>query len=774
MANSEINIQIDTGGTAAQSAAEAAARRAISAAGHAPMIGEDGNWQVWDVEAGAYVDTGTLAQGGTGVESAAINADGHLIFTMTDGSTLDAGNVFTAVDEAITENGERSVTGGAVYNALKGKADTRHEHEQSDVNGLAEALTGKADAVHTHEETDITGLTNALSGKASAEDVSLLDSVRTARDSPASSRGFPQYDGAILTITDDDGTLRFLNEHVPVYKAHGVTATTAVVASRAITPVGTTTSGDPYEAMTFEQLRQLRRDGFDIQNHTWSHARSVFNSAYNANVTEDEIDAEYRQADEAFRANGFDCECLVFPWGAHTAAHLNLAKRYARFGVNCRGMDGMNNADTDPMDLNRLSATTDGGNLASLKAAIDAAISRKCWLIILTHAGASQPDAASLDALLTYAEQKGIRIENFRDAARIKAPAYYAGEGDSAFRVMPDGAVTLSLKDEYIARMIARAYEMGCISPSANYAASLSAEYTGNALSAGDTLNKADVTVTVAFHDGTTAQTTDFTIDAPYTISAGENTFAVRYGTVSGTLTVTAAATGAQTLLLEHVTQYAGTDERDRVWFGRHMEAGTYNLHITLSDTLGSNASGGDALILKTASAYGDSAGTQLFNVSITNAMGKTGFTGTITLPEATDGFFLYAKMFKVGVTISAYVDGAVSNTTLMDLTTIGTLQGSAASPGAAWFPVTLSAKAYYYKLSVGGSSPTAVPAVLCQTAASDGDTAGTALFSYDGSACTGGATMEGSFTLTEASSFIYISFTPGSKSTFEVTLSVI
>ena len=604
--------------------------------------------------------------------------------------------------------------------------------------------------------------------------IETLDSVRTARSNPPSNIGFSQYDGAVLTFTDDDGTLRFLNEHVPVYRRHGVTATTAVVASRAITPIGTTTSGDPYDAMTFEQLRALSREGFDIQSHTWSHARSAFNDAYNQDATDADIDLEYRLADEAFRANGFDYNCMVFPWGAHQARHLALARRYARFGVNCRGMDGMNDSTTDPMDLNRLTASTNGSNLAQLKAAVDTAIRRKCWLIILTHAGATQPDAASLDELLTYAREKGIRIENFREAARIKAPAYYAGQGATAFRVMPDGQTSFTLSDASIERFIARAYELGCISPMANAIESLTAVWTGAALHDGDTLDTSLISVTAHLHDGGTRAITGFTVEGSLMVFEGENTLTVRHGTVTGTLTVTAISSEspATTLLAEHTTLYSGASERDRVWFARHMEPGAYALHITLSEPMAASTSASTyALVLKVASVFGESTGTELFSVRTLDLQNRTSIDATFTLTEAVDGFFLFAKLLKKNVHIQIFVDGEVTDSDFLDITPVATLQGSAAAPTEGWFAVNLAAGAHPYKLDVAGAAESSAYAIEVKTAASEGDTGGEQLLAFTGSQCNGGRVVMDTLTLSAAIPYLYVRFAPETRSTFSASL---
>ena len=524
---------------------------------------------------GAPGRDGTDGQGGIGITAVAIDERNHLMLSLSDGSTQDAG-LLDAVDQVTLDT------------------------------------------------------------------ITRLEDVRITRTNAPSNRGTEPYDGAVLTFTDDDGTLRFLTEHVPVYHNHGVTATTAVVACRAITTVGTTTSGDPYEAMSFDQLRELAREGFDVQSHSWSHARTVFNSEANQDATDADIDLEYKRADEAFRANGLDYNCMVFPWGAHQARHLSLARRYARFGVNCRGMDGQNDGLGDPMDLNRLAANTNGSNLAQIKAAIDTALQRKSWLIIMTHAGAAQPDAASLDELLTYAHSAGIRIENFREAARLKAPAYYAGQGDTAFRVMPDGKTMFSMADSALSALIARAYELGYISPMANAIDSLTIAWTGGTVYAGDVIDASLISVTANLHNGGTRTITDFTVDGLLTMTEGDNALTVRYGTLAAALTVTALSNDspATTLLGQYTTRTSGASERDRVWFARHMEAGTYALRITLSEPMGASTSTSNAMVLKIASVFGETTGTELFNVTALAMQNLTSFVGTITLPEATDGFF--------------------------------------------------------------------------------------------------------------------------------------
>lgn len=273
------------------------------------------------------------------------------------------------------------------------------------------------------------------------------------------SRGVEQYSGGVLTMFDDDGTTRFVSEHVPVYKAHGVRATAAIIPLRASTGTGLTTNGDPYECFDAHTCRALIRDGFEIASHTWSHDRAVFNESYNAQATPEDADREFGMADEWFRAEGIDTVCIAYPWGCKK--YTNVAKRYARFAVSTEG--GFNRPYQDPMTFLRCAALDGESNVGSLKNWIKIAHENHFWLIIMTHAGMNQPSAQGLDQVLTYAQEIGMRIEPFNRAVKLKGPACYAGNGETALYVAADGKTQARLTDESIRALLLRAEEMGLV-----------------------------------------------------------------------------------------------------------------------------------------------------------------------------------------------------------------------------------------------------------------------------------------------------------------------
>ena len=703
MNSSEINIQIDTNSTSAENNAHAYALQAKEQAElaksfslNAPKIGANGNWYVWDVLTEAYVDTNVYAGGGApsgGVgegdvdtgELQAYNENHQAKLAAYNANADDKNNAFddkvNAANDTIDQKVERAEE--LALNAPKIGANGNWYVWDStsrvyvDTNVCASGTGGSGDG-GTVDANTVAKL-NAHDAKLTEHDSTLAEhgtkleehgstleeheNIRLSREAPLCTRGFPSYDEAILTIIDDDAHINFYTEYLPVYRSHGYFCTVGAVTSRASTPIGTTTSGDPYHSMSWAQLHELKQEGFDIQSHSYSHDRAVFLNGYMGGVTEAQIEHEIGDAHSMFVEHGFDPELMIFPWGAYTPTHLNVAKRYHKYAVNFRGLDGHNYPHSNPIDLNRLGAKKGTDNIAELKAAIDYSIEHKTWLIITTHAFTSspmQPSAAGLDQLLSYAKSSGIRVLTFHDAVRYKGAAYYAGNGESAFHVHPDGLTSCQLTDKSIERLIKRAYEMGYITLTGNSAISMTATYVGPALNVGDEIDIGDIRVSVEYKDGTIKQTTEFTVDEALIAMAQSNEYTVRFGGLSVSLSISAEPVAGENLLLTYTTTKGTSWEMEKTWVDRRMVAGTYNYRLTMSEAPGDGASSG-MLQLKQASSHEDNAGTVLISLD-KHASPTVAYTGTMTLTEDTDIFFLYCKLAKKGVVINIYVDGMVAD----------------------------------------------------------------------------------------------------------------
>ena len=86
---------------------ETAADKAEAAAIHQPVIGENGNWQIWNPETGKYEDSGFPASGGGG--------GGYKI---GDGLKLENGVLSVDTASEVQQDNTKPVTSAAVYTQL--------------------------------------------------------------------------------------------------------------------------------------------------------------------------------------------------------------------------------------------------------------------------------------------------------------------------------------------------------------------------------------------------------------------------------------------------------------------------------------------------------------------------------------------------------------------------------------------------------------------------------------------------------------------------------
>lgn len=103
-------------------------QRILAAAGHYPAVGSNGNWQVWDVDAGGYRDTGIYSGGeapyigendhwyvggrDTGVSANGCRAPGRKAIPVPRGPKVSRGQRGTRATPAPLENGDQRATPG--------------------------------------------------------------------------------------------------------------------------------------------------------------------------------------------------------------------------------------------------------------------------------------------------------------------------------------------------------------------------------------------------------------------------------------------------------------------------------------------------------------------------------------------------------------------------------------------------------------------------------------------------------------------------------------
>ncbi len=121
-----------------------------------------------------------------------------------------------------------------------------------------------------------------------------------------------------VCFTFDDAYHSALTLGLDVLRRHQVTGTFYAVPSL----VGGSSSWDGSRAKLlarWELLQEAQRDGFEIGNHTWSHA-DLSTLSLAAQV------AEWRNADEEFLRRGISAESYCYPYGRLNGESVDAAR----------------------------------------------------------------------------------------------------------------------------------------------------------------------------------------------------------------------------------------------------------------------------------------------------------------------------------------------------------------------------------------------------------------------------------------------------------------
>ena len=224
-----------------------------------------------------------------------------------------------------------------------------------------------------------------------------------------------RHDKPIITFVDDDGRNEYLTVLKPVFDNHGVKGTIAMIVSN----VGTNPN-----FLTLEQLNSLKNDGYDIVSHTYSHSESIFNPLQNTGVTEEQIYNDLVTARRWLDDNGFNSECLIFPWGSYGNKKGKFIHQAIKAGYqfSCDATGQSNNGSVINTYWLDRPFILDSRDLSYYKNLIDSCIKSNGWLILSTHCynETEMPNTELLESILDYIQEKGVEIMTFKNASAIK------------------------------------------------------------------------------------------------------------------------------------------------------------------------------------------------------------------------------------------------------------------------------------------------------------------------------------------------------------------
>jgi len=154
-----------------------------------------------------------------------------------------------------------------------------------------------------------------------------------------------------VVITFDDGTLDFWDHAKPVLERYGFTATLFVVSGK----VGGYSTwdrelGEPDRPlMSWDQIRQLQRDGFEIGSHTHSHRPLT-------ELSEEAVRSELERSRRTLTDElGVAPQFLAYPRGFYTERHKRLAREAGYAGACAVILRWRDLWRSDPYALKRMS-----------------------------------------------------------------------------------------------------------------------------------------------------------------------------------------------------------------------------------------------------------------------------------------------------------------------------------------------------------------------------------------------------------------------------------
>jgi len=229
----------------------------------------------------------------------------------------------------------------------------------------------------------------------------------------ALTRKKPTQNEAVVSLTFDDAYESVYLNAYPSMKECGFTGVIFVIAGLI---------GDYFEGhkiMNEKTLREVYRDGWEIGSHTFSHPNPLSFSKF----TSEQCAAEIALSKSKLEKLGFDVISFSYPHGFCSSGPIMEAVRksykYAR-----ASNQGINEMCRSNLFLKAVAFKNDGFN--DIKPWIDKVKSEGGWLIIICHGIISDPTPlpdpvygwshkASFDRLLSYLEEKEIRVATFRD-----------------------------------------------------------------------------------------------------------------------------------------------------------------------------------------------------------------------------------------------------------------------------------------------------------------------------------------------------------------------
>jgi hypothetical protein len=210
--------------------------------------------------------------------------------------------------------------------------------------------------------------------------------------------------GGMVTFSIDDANKNVHENGLPVFRKYRVAGTLA--------PIVGAVENQEYWIMTWPQIKDFHRAGWEIASHTMWHPRLT-------SLSDAELEYELGQSKKLLGKNGIDAKTLVFPYAQYDARVLDYTTRYYE---NSRiGGDAVNGIDLNRYTIlcKELTSTTTPEEAIAW---IEEAVQKKMWLVLMIHEivagtpGDYQYNAGDLEKIVAYVSANRIPAPTINQA----------------------------------------------------------------------------------------------------------------------------------------------------------------------------------------------------------------------------------------------------------------------------------------------------------------------------------------------------------------------
>lgn len=210
----------------------------------------------------------------------------------------------------------------------------------------------------------------------------------------------------IVSVTFDDGRKNVFTQGRPILQKYGILTTQYVIAD--------SSKNDPVDYMSLAQIRQLRKDGHEIESHSYRHCDQT-------RLSDTELEEDIRLTNALLAKSGLPTpKGFAYPYGAYDATTQRTLRK--NFSYIRTSNDNYNDfySDNTLIAVKPLDATVRTDEVQSW---LDYAKTNHLWVVLLYHQiggiGDYSTATSDFDAQMAAVKVSGLKVLTVEKALEL-------------------------------------------------------------------------------------------------------------------------------------------------------------------------------------------------------------------------------------------------------------------------------------------------------------------------------------------------------------------